>query len=80
MLQSLAFLDSTFGIVAGLKELSVVIKNSITFTHSTITAKSPWGGRLLSKYGGVIWRAFLAPAVRSSNSNIILIMRLCKAQ
>ncbi|KAK9915715.1 hypothetical protein WJX75_003049 [Coccomyxa subellipsoidea] len=60
--QSLAFLDSTFGIVAGLKQLSVVIKNSITFTHSTITAKSPWGGRLLSKYGGVIWRAFLAPA------------------
>lgn len=62
--QSLAFLDSTFGIVAGLRELSVAIKKTITVTHGTITKYSPWGGRLLSTYGGQIWRAILAPAVR----------------
>ena len=58
------FLDSTFGGVANLKRLSMVVKGVTGGTHKVVTWISPWGGRLLTGYGGAIWRAFLVPAVR----------------
>ncbi|CAL8469927.1 g9469 [Coccomyxa elongata] len=60
--QTLAFLDSTFGGVATIKRLSMVVKEVTGDTHKAVTQISPWGGRLLSEYGGAMWRSFLAPA------------------
>ncbi|BDA43941.1 probable lipase at C-terminar half [Coccomyxa sp. Obi] len=60
--QTLAFLDSTFGGVANIKRLSMVVKEITGDTHKFVTQISPWGGRLLSEYGGALWRSLLAPA------------------
>ena len=64
-MQTLAFLESTFGGVANIKRLSMAVKSVTGGTHRAVTKISPWGGRLLSEYGGAMWRAFLAPAVRN---------------
>ena len=64
--QTLAFLESTFSGVKSLQELSRAVNSITGGTVRAVTRVSPWGGRLLSEYGGAVWRSALIPAVRPS--------------
>jgi hypothetical protein len=41
----------------------MVIKSTVEGFHDTVTHYSPWGGTLLSYWGGKAYRATFAPVV-----------------